>query len=82
MIHQQRHVLALVPEASKLIGEALDRHVGDRQQMVELEAESVAQFLMIARLQFGLRGRQKSADRVVHEVERESAVRHSVAEVI
>ena len=71
MIHQQSHVIALAPEASKLIGESFDRHVGDGEQVIELDAEAITQLLAIAGLQLGLRGRQKRANRVVHQIEDE-----------
>jgi len=53
----------------KLVGEAFDRHVGDREQTVEDDPELFPEFIAKLCLEGFLRRREEGADRVVDEVE-------------
>ena len=76
---EQRQILGLAPVARERVGEARDRDVGDREEMVELDAEQLAQLLAVAIFQRGLVGREARAERVVDEVE-PAGIRAAVAE--
>ena len=71
MVHQQRHVALRLAVPRQRVGEALDRHVGDRDQPVELDAEELHQLVPVGRLELGLLRRERCAQGVVDEVERE-----------
>src|ERR1700737_2754303 len=51
--------------------EALDRHVGKRKQVVEHDAEALAELALVVGLQRHLRRRQRWPKRIVNEIERE-----------
>ena len=60
--------------------EALDRHVGQGKQLIEHDAELLAQVLLVGGFEGGLRRRQACALRVVDQVELQLTVRAPVAE--
>jgi hypothetical protein len=55
------------------VREALDRHVRDRGEVVELDPVLRAQLFAIGRLERGLIGRQRRSERVVDQIEAEAA---------
>src|SRR5262249_6948597 len=68
-----RHVLGLAAVAREGVREALDRHVREREQAPEADAEARAELLAVARLELGLRRRQRGAPGGVDEGELERA---------
>ena len=82
MVDEQGHVLLIASAALEISREALDRHVGDREQTIELDAEGTGQLSLVVSLELGLRGRQEGADGIVDEVQREPRSAHSVTEAI
>src|SRR6266705_2362781 len=79
---QQLHVGAELSSGDERRAESGDRHVGERVEPVEADAEALAEHPLVVRLEVFLRGRQRSSLRVVHEVEREMRALHAVAERI
>ena len=71
MVHEEAHVRLALPLAHEELREALDRHVGDREETVELDPEAAAELVLVARLELRLWRREKGADRVVDEVQDE-----------
>src|SRR5947209_1571052 len=59
---------------------ALDRHVGERVEAVEGDAEALAELAPVIGLERRLRRRQRGPQRVVNEVEHETGVLTAVAE--
>ena len=55
--------------------EPLDRHVGEREQMVEHNAVAFAEHAPVVGLERGLRRRQRRTLRIVDEIERQSRAR-------
>ena len=82
VVHEQTEVALEAALAGEGAGEASDRHVRDREQPVELDAEALAQLAPVARLELRLGGRQRGPDRVVDEVEDERRARQAVAEAV
>src|SRR5262245_14212956 len=78
--HEQRHVLGRPPIALERVREALDRHVRQREQAPEADPEARAELRAVARLELGLRRRERGALRVVDEVELEPRAGFAVAE--
>src|SRR5262249_52236483 len=60
--------------------EALDRHVGEREQVVEHDAVALAEDALVVGLERGLRGRQRRSLRVVDEIERQPGLPAPIAE--
>ena len=67
-VDQQLHVgfkFSVVPEPG---GEATDRHIGNRVEMVKIDAEIVFQFALVVGFQLSLIRRQERAIGIVNEV--------------
>ena len=57
----------------QILQEPVDRHVGDREEPVEGDAEALGQFGLIVGLQFVLRWREPGPERVIHQVQDQPA---------
>src|SRR5256885_9316136 len=77
---QQVHVGVELSPGDERRAESGDRHVGERVEPVEADAEALAQHPLVVRLELFLRGRERSALRIVDEVEREARALRSVPE--
>ena len=62
---------------AQLVGEAGDRHVGDRQQPVEDDPEIAAELVPVLVFKLRLRRRQRRTDRVVREIQAQLAAPES-----
>src|SRR5262249_35687212 len=80
VVPQQAHVTLRLAGPRQLRGEAADRHVRDGEQVVEGDAEALAQAFAVLRLQLLLRRRQEGTDRVVDQVEAQRRLGTPVAE--
>ena len=79
---QQVHVGLELALRDERAAEALDRHVGQHKQLVEDDAEVVAQLALVVGLKLRLLGRQHGALRVVDQVDHPARARLAVAERI
>ncbi len=61
VVHQQRHVRVVLALLLKKRREALDGHVGDSEQAIELDAEGFAQLFLVVGLQTFLRRGRKAS---------------------
>ena len=69
VLMQQVHVVVELAFGYQHRTKALDRHVGDGQQLVEHDAEMIEQFALVIGLQRELIRRQRSALRVEHKIQ-------------
>ena len=67
-VSQQTHVVIQLSLLEQKTGVALDRNVGNRQQMVELNAKPFSKFVFVVRLELGLIGRQRWTRWVEHQI--------------
>mmetsp|Transcript_26530 Transcript_26530/g.56995 ORF Transcript_26530/g.56995 Transcript_26530/m.56995 type:complete len:307 (+) Transcript_26530:529-1449(+) len=67
--HQQIHVFGELPPSVQKVGESLDRHVGDGEELVEDNPKVLRQLLLVLHLQIFLRRRQKGSQWIVHQIE-------------
>ena len=79
---EQRHIRVKLVARNELAAEALNGHVGQREQVVEDDAVARCQLFLVGLLQSYLVGRQGRPKRVVDEVEHPPAVRQAVAQVV
>jgi len=82
MIDEESHVGFVPAIAMKLVGEAFDRHVGDREQAIEDDPESTPEFIAILGLERFLGRREEGADGVVDQVESQLRFGSAIAERI
>ena len=68
---QQGHVARELPLRDERRSEALDRHVGEREQPIEHDAEMRAKLALVVGFELVLRGWQIGAQGVVDEIERQ-----------
>jgi hypothetical protein len=80
VVHEEAQVAPVRAGAAQQVGEALDRHVREREAAVELDAEVAAQRDSILLLEPLLWRRERGAERVVDQVEAQSRSRPRVAE--
>ena len=79
---QEPHVIAELPLRHQRGAEPLDRHVGDRVEPVEGDAEFLAEDALVVALELRLRRRQARPLRVVDEVDGEPGALGAVAQRI
>src|SRR3569832_427127 len=79
---QQGHVILELALRQQGAAETLFGLVGERVEAVEDDAESIAQVLLVRRLQTRLRRGQVRPLRVVHQVQHETAVFSAIAQCI
>ena len=79
---QRRHVGVELSLGDQHAAEALNRHVGEREQAIEHDAVTLAQMLFIRGFERGLGWRQARALRVVDQVEDQAASRLAIAQRI
>ena len=77
---QQLHVAVELTFRDEHRAEALDRHVGQREQLVEDDAVVLQQMRLIGRLQGLLRWRQRRPLRVENKIQQEIVSRRAVTE--
>jgi hypothetical protein len=71
VVDEESHVLVEPAPLVKLMGKAIDRHVGDREQAAEANPEVSAELIAVLRFEFSLRWRQRRTNGIVNEIERE-----------
>src|SRR6266480_6236255 len=69
---QQLHVGVELPPGDEHRAESGDRHVRERVEPVETDAEALAEHPLVVGFELFLRGRQRRSLRVIHETERQT----------
>ncbi len=69
-VGQSLHILLVVAALQEKLKKPADRHVGDRIEMVELDAMASPEFFSKLRFDGLLLGREKGSDRIADEVQR------------
>ena len=77
---QPRHVVGKLALGNQRAAEARDRHVGERVEPVEHDAEVLAELALVIGLELRLRRRQRWPLRVVDEVQRQVAAGEAVTQ--
>ena len=73
IVNQQLHIFRQLVIVSQIGGEARDRKVGDGVKFVENNPEMSTQLAFVIGFELGLRWRQKCADWIVDQVQRQSS---------
>ena len=72
-VGQSFHVLLVVAALQEKLEKPADRHIGDRIEMVELDAMASPEFFSKLRFDRLLLGREKGAYRIADEIQRQPA---------
>src|SRR5690625_177005 len=81
-VFEQLHIVLKLTFGNQRAAKALNGHIGDGEQLIKSNAKVSLQLSLVIRLKLFLAGRQARAERVVHQVQNQSATGLTVAQGI